>query len=49
VKEGFWEKPENVASFERLTRQVASSSGGLPIKLRLLNSTLESKKETMVR
>jgi hypothetical protein len=49
VKEGFWEEPENVATFEKITRQVASSAGGLPIKLRLLNNTLETKKEVAVQ
>src|ERR1039458_5994204 len=49
VKEGFWEEPENVATFEKIARQVASSAGGLPIKLRLLNSTLETKKEVTVQ
>jgi hypothetical protein len=49
VREGFWENPENVAGFEKLARQAASSVGGLPIKLRLLNSALETKKEVTVQ
>lgn len=49
VKEGFWNKPENVAAFQQLTRQVAPSVGGLPIKVRLVNSMLQTKKEMTVQ
>ncbi len=49
VREAFWEKPETVAGFEKLARQAAASVGGLPIKLRLLNSALETKKEMLVQ
>jgi hypothetical protein len=44
VGEGVWERPEGVAGFERLARQVAASVGGPPIELRLLNSRMETKK-----
>ena len=49
VKAGLWDEPENVATFEKIARQVASSVGGLPIKLRLLNNTMETKKEVVVQ
>src|ERR1039458_9866628 len=49
VREGLWDEPEHVANFETITRQVASSAGGLPIKLRLLNNALETKKEVAVQ
>lgn len=49
VREGYWEKPEAVAAFEKLARQGASAVGGLPVKLRLLNSALEIKKEVTVQ
>ena len=49
VKEGLWDQPENVATFEKIARQVASSAGGLPIKLRLLNNTMETKKEVAIQ
>ena len=49
VKAGLWDEPENVATFEKIARQVASSAGGLPIKLRLLNNTMETKKEIPVQ
>jgi hypothetical protein len=44
VAEGAWDRPNSVAPFEALTRAVASSVGGFPLKLRLLNSRLEEKK-----
>jgi hypothetical protein len=48
VVEGYWEKAANVAAFEGLVRQCASALGGLPIKLRLVNSKLEIQKEVTV-
>jgi hypothetical protein len=45
VRAGAWEQPATVAAYEKFTRQAASSVGGLPIKLRLINSALETKKE----
>jgi hypothetical protein len=44
VAEGSWDRPNSVAAFEALTRTVASSVGGFPLKLRLLSSRLEEKK-----
>jgi hypothetical protein len=44
VVEGAWDRPNPVAPFEALTRAVASSVGGFPLKLRLLSSRLEEKK-----
>lgn len=49
VREGFWDNPANVAGFEALVREVAPSVGGLPVTLRLVNATLEIKKETEVK
>ena len=49
VNEGVWERPEAVAAFGRLVRRAAASVGGLPIKLRLLNSEMETKKEAPVQ
>ena len=49
VGEGVWERPGALAGFERLTRQVAASIGGLPIQVRLLNAEMETKKEVAVR
>jgi hypothetical protein len=44
VADGAWDSPERVAEFEALVRQSAAALGGLPITLRLVNSTLEVKK-----
>jgi hypothetical protein len=48
LAEGSWENAENVAVFEGLVRQGASIIGGLPIKLHLVNSSLEIKREKIV-
>ncbi len=44
-----WEKPKNIVPYENTIRKVASSVGGLPIKLRLLNDGLVSKEEVTVQ
>jgi hypothetical protein len=49
TNEGFWDKPEAIAGFERVARQVAASVGGLPIQVRLLNSEMETKKEMTIQ
>lgn len=49
VRGGMWDEPEAVAQFETLVRQVAPSVGGLPIKFRLINSAIETKKEVLVQ
>jgi hypothetical protein len=49
VDDGVWERPDAAAGFERLARRVASSIGGLPIQVRLLNAEMETKKELAVR
>ena len=49
VGDGVWERPDAVAGFEQLTRRVAASAGGLPVKLILLNSTMETEKEVALR
>jgi hypothetical protein len=48
VGDGVWDRPDAVAGFERLTRAVASSVGGLPLELRLLNGAMEPKKTVRV-
>ena len=49
VNEDSAKDPKYVAAFETLIREVASSVGGLPIKGRLINSALETKKEVAVQ
>jgi hypothetical protein len=49
VNEGVWDDPKMVDGFAAVTRQVAGSVGGLPIKLRLLNTAGEVKTERQVQ
>jgi hypothetical protein len=49
VGDGVWDRPAAVAGFEQLTRRVAASAGGLPVKLALLDSKMETKKEVALR
>ena len=49
TNEGFWDKPEALAGFEHVVRQVAASVGGLPIEVRLLNAEMETKKEMTIQ
>ncbi len=49
VSDSAFEKPENIVPYENTVRKVASYVGGLPIKLRLLNSSLAIKKEVVVQ
>jgi hypothetical protein len=48
VKEGIWDKPEMVSSFDEMGREIAPSVGGFPIRVRLLNKVREVKNETSV-
>jgi hypothetical protein len=48
VHQSPWERPEAVNAFETLTRQVAPVVGGLPVKLRFLDTTGRSRKEVSV-
>jgi hypothetical protein len=45
VKDGIWDDESNVAGFQTMVRGIAPAVGGLPIKVRLVNTTLEKKKE----
>jgi hypothetical protein len=49
VSEGFWDDAAHVAGFEAVVRAVAPAVGGLPVKLRLVNTALEDKKDVVVR
>lgn len=49
VKEGIWDKPSSVTAYQNLARQVAPSIGGLPLNLRLVNSSLASKREMTIQ
>jgi hypothetical protein len=45
VDDGVWNRPDAVAGFLRLSRDVAPSVGGLPVTIQLLNSNMEPKKQ----
>ncbi len=49
VSNGSWDKPAMVDDFEKITRNAAPSVGGLPIKLRLVSTTLDVKKEQLIQ
>ena len=44
VKDGVWDNPAMVASFEAIARREASTVGGLPITMHLVNASLDVKK-----
>ena len=48
VKDGIWDNPAMVTSFEAIARQEASTVGGLPITLRLLSTSLDVKKSELI-
>ncbi len=48
VRDGFWDDPKNVDGFATLGRALAPTVGGLPIKVRLVNQSVETKKEIPV-
>jgi hypothetical protein len=48
VKEGIWDKPEMVATFDEMGREMAPKVGGFPITVRLLNKNRDLKNETTV-
>jgi hypothetical protein len=48
VPEGAWNNPGTVVAFEQIVRQASPSVGGLPVRLRLLDSDLALRKEATV-
>jgi hypothetical protein len=49
VQDGVWNNPAMVTDFETITRGVASTVGGLPIDMRLVNSTEVVEKDEVVQ
>jgi hypothetical protein len=49
VSDGFWNEEKHVAGFESVVRSVAPSVGGLPVKMRLVNTALDDKKDVVVQ
>jgi hypothetical protein len=48
VQDGVWNQPDMVTDFEVITRGVASTVGGLPIDMQLMNSTETVEKDEVV-
>jgi hypothetical protein len=49
VKEGIWNDPKAVSDSAEIGRAIAPAIGGTPIKVRLVNSLLQVKKEVTVK
>jgi hypothetical protein len=49
VSDGFWNDPQHMEQFKKITGAVAGYVGGLPVKMRLVNSSLDTEKEVEVR
>ncbi len=48
AKEGSWNAPSLVSSFEEITRQAAPSVGGFPIVFRIINKSKEVKFQSVI-
>jgi hypothetical protein len=48
VADGSWNDPNTVSGFETLTRTVASTIGGMPIRMRMVSTTLVVEKDETV-
>lgn len=48
AKEGSWNQPDLVASFDEMGREIAPGVGGFPIKVRLITKERDVKSETVV-
>jgi hypothetical protein len=48
VDDGVWNQPGIQSEFEQVVRQVAHKVGGLPVRLRMMNTRLETKKDEAV-
>jgi hypothetical protein len=48
VKDGFWNQPGALSSFEEIARTVAPTVGGLPVVVNLVNSTKDVEKSSTV-
>jgi hypothetical protein len=48
VKEGAWNDAAQVSAFETIARRIAPTIGGLPVKVHLVDSSLDTKKEFTV-
>ena len=48
VKDGVWNEPGKLSTFEEIAREVADSVGGLPVKLQLMDSKEDVEKTSTV-
>jgi hypothetical protein len=48
VGNGVWDNPAYVGDFEKIVRRAAPAVGDLPITLRLVNTSLEVKKDEVI-
>jgi hypothetical protein len=48
LNEGAWDNPNTVASFEEIARRVATSIGGFPVQVRLVDASWSVKKTVHV-
>jgi hypothetical protein len=48
VGDGVWNDPKYVSGFETITRGVAPSIGGLPVRLRLVSTSFETQKDEVL-
>ena len=48
VKDGLWNQPDTVSSFDEVGREIAPIVGGFPIRLRLVNAQRELKSESVI-
>jgi hypothetical protein len=49
VSDGFWDDEKHVEGFESIVRAVAPSVGGLPVKMRLVSTALDDKKDVVIQ
>lgn len=49
LQEGFWNSPEFIATYANVARKAAPSVGGPPITLRLVDASMETKKEIPIQ
>ncbi len=48
VQDGVWTKPDMVSDFEIITRDVATTVGGLPVDMQLMNTTETVEKDETI-
>jgi len=49
VSDGAWDNPAILRDFEKIARETGTAAGGLPLRLHLVNTSLDVKKEEWIR